>query len=257
MDIEDKLILAKLMDKINLSKTRNKIINTEFLTIHQKDIIKKELKRIKYKNYIFFGGYEEAEAEILVVYPEKLGLQIAEKNLSNVIKAIQIILPKETAEKYTHRDYLGAVMRTGLNRNRIGDIIVYKNKAYIIVLDKNAKYIAEFLEGLTMFSKAQIEIIYYNQIEIKQPEFEEIRITVSSMRLDNIVSEIAKTSREKAGKMIGEEKVFVNSKVETKITKTVNEKDVLAIRGSGKFIIDEIIGTNKKGKTIINIKKYK
>ena len=49
MEIEDKLVIAKLMDKINLCKTRNKIVNTEFLTIYQRDIIQKELNKNKVK----------------------------------------------------------------------------------------------------------------------------------------------------------------------------------------------------------------
>lgn len=259
MEIEDKLIIAKLMDKIEISKTRNKIINTEFLTIYQKEIIKKQLNKIKFKNYIFFGGYNEAEAESLIIYPGKLDIEIVKNNLKNIIKAIRIILPndKEVIGKYTHRDYLGAVMKAGLNRDRIGDILVHQDKGYIIVLNENAEYIAEFLKSLTIFSKAKIQIIDYNEIELKKIEFEEIKITVSSMRFDNIVSEIIKSSREKACKMIIEEKVFINSKVETKGTKEVKEKDIIAIRGHGKYIINEIIGQNKKGKIIILVYKYK
>lgn len=49
----------------------------------------------------------------------------------------------------------------------------------------------------------------------------------------------------------------MNSKLETKPTKAVKEKDILAVRGSGKYIISEILGNNKKGKIIINVKKYK
>src|SRR5699024_2440574 len=140
MQIEDKLIIAKLMDKIKICRTRNKIVHTEFLSIYEKQIIQKELNRNKIKNYIFFGGYEGAEGEILVIYPEKLGKDIAEKNLKNILKAIKIKLPKELEGKYNHRDYLGCVMKTGLNRNRIGDIIVHEDGAYIIVLKENAEY---------------------------------------------------------------------------------------------------------------------
>lgn len=257
MEIEDKLIIAKLMDKIEISKTRNKIVNTEFLTIYQKEIIQKELNKNKIKNYFFFGGYEGAEGEILVIYPEKLGEEIAKKNLENIIKVIKITLPKEVKGKYTHRDYLGAVMKTGLNRNRIGDIIVHEDSSYIIVLKENAEYIAEFLKDLIRFSKAKIEIINYGEIKVKDQEFEEMKITVSSMRLDSIVSEIAKISRGKAEESITEEKVFINSKLETKGSKAIKENDILAIRGNGKFAISEIIGNNKKGKMIVLVKRYK
>lgn len=257
MKIEDKLTIAKVMDKIKICKTRNKIVNTEFLTIYQKDIIKRELNKMKIKNYIFFGGYELSEGECLIIYPEKLSIDIVIKYLDNIIKVVKIKLPKEVKGKYTHRDYLGSVMQTGLNRNRIGDIIVYEDIAYIIVLNENSEYIARFLKGLVRFNKAEIEIINCSEIKVKEAEFEETKISVSSMRIDNVVSEIAKISRGKAEKLLGEEKVFINSINEVKASKTIKVNDILVIRGLGKFIIYEIIGNNSKGKNIVLVKKYK
>lgn len=257
MEIEDKLILAKFMDKVRTCKTKNKIVNSEFLTVYQREIIGKELGKLKIRNYFFFGGYDEAEGECIIIYPEKLGVEIAKTNLDNIIKTIKIELPKELYGKYSHRDYLGAVMQTGLNRNRIGDIIVHDKKAYVIVLEENAKYIANYLQSLTRFRKSKIEIINCNDIELKEKQFEELKISVSSMRLDNIVSEIARISRGKASILLNEEKIFVNSKCETKATKIIKQSDVLVIRSRGKFIIDKIGDINSKGKTIIYIKQYK
>lgn len=256
MEIEEKMLIAKLMDKIKICKTRNKIVNTEFLTIYQKEILKRELNKMKIKNYFFFGGYEGAEGECLIVYPEKLELDIVRSGLGNILKAIKIELPKEVYNKYTHRDYLGAAMQTGLNRNRIGDIIVYETGAYIVVLKENAEYIKECLKGLTKFSKAKLEVVEYTEIKVKEPEFIETKINVSSMRLDNIVSEIAKTSRNKAEDLLKEEKVFVNSKLETKNTKMLKENDILAIRGKGKYIIGEVLESGRKNKIIVKVKQY-
>lgn len=257
MEIEDKLLIAKLEDKIALCKTRNRILNTEFLTPYQREIIQKELNKNKIKNYIFFGGYEDAEGQILVIYPEKLGEDIAKKNLTSILKAIKIKLPKELEGKYNHRDYLGCAMKIGLNRNRIGDIIVHEAGAYIIVLEENAEYIASILKDMTRFSKSEVEVIDISAIELEEPEFEEIHITVSSMRLDNAISEMVKISRSKAEEFLSSEKVFVNSKLETKGSKPIKQGDILVIRGKGKFIIFELLGSNKKGKSIILIKKYK
>lgn len=257
MQIEEKLLIAKVLDKITISKTRNKIQNTEFLTSYQKELIKKELSKQKIKNYIFFGGYEEAEGEVLIIYPEKLGIELTKKNLKNSIKAIKIELPKELKGKYNHRDYLGSCMRAGLNRDRIGDIIVYEDKAYIIVLNENAQYIVDFLKELTSFSKSNITIIDTEEIEVKPQEFEEIKITVPSLRLDSIISETIKVSRRKAEELITEEKVYVNAKIENKLSKTLKQGDILAIRGNGKYILSELLGRNKKDKQIVIIKKYK
>ena len=256
-NIEDKLIIAKLMDKIKLCKTRNKIVNTEFLSMYQREIIQKELNRQKIKNYLFFGGYDEADGQILIIYPDKLDLQIIENNLKEIIKAIEIKLPKEQVGEYNHRDYLGIVMKAGLNRNRIGDIIVHPDSAYIFVLNENAEYIKNILKEFSRFNKAEIEIINYNNVKLKKQEYEEIKISVSSMRLDNVISEIIKLSRNKVDELFLQEKIFLNSKLEKKNSKIINEKDILAIRGYGKYLVDEFIGNNKKGKNIVQIKKYK
>ncbi len=255
--VEDKLIVAKIMDKVKICKSRNKIVHTEFLTPYQREIIQKELNKNKIKNYLFFGGYEEAEGKILVLYPEKFEMDIVNKNLENIIKVIKIKIPKEVEGKYNHRDYLGTVMKAGLNRNRIGDIVVEKDGACIFVLEENAEYILKSLKEFTRFAKAKIEIINFKEVEIKEQEFEMIKITVVSMRIDAIISSLLKVSRNKAEELIKQEKIFVNTKVEKKISKEINEKDILAIRGYGKAIIEEIIGNNKSEKLIIRIKKYK
>lgn len=257
MEIEEKLIIAKLLDKIKTSKKANKIVNTEFLSIYQKQIIQKKLNELDIKNYIFFGGYDEAEGQILIIYPEKFDLDIVVNNIKNIIKVIKIVLPKELEGKYSHRDYLGSVMQMGLNRNRIGDIIVYSNKTYIIVLKENAEYLINYLNNLTKFRKSQIELIDYPDIEVKPIEYEDFNILINSMRLDNFVSEIANISRSKAEEMLKQEKIYINSKVETKSSKAVKEKDIIVIRGKGKYFVDKILGENKKEKIIVNIKKYK
>lgn len=254
---EEKLIIAKLNDKIKFCKTKNKIVNTEFLNMHQEIIINKEIARIKEKNYIFTGGYEEAESKLLVIYPEKLTEDIAEQNIKNIIKAIKINLPNEQKGRYQHKDYLGTIMQFGLERERIGDIIVHEDKAYILVLQENAEYIKDSLKLTSKFKKSQIEIIDINEIETKELEFEEIKITINSPRLDNFVSEIAKTSRNDTSKLIEAEQVFVNCQVETRQSRTIEKGDIIVIRRKGKFIVDEFRHINRKNRQIVIIKKYK
>lgn len=257
MEIEDKLTIAKLLDKIKLSKSSNKIVNTEFLSIYKQEIMQRKLNELGVKNYIFFGGYDEAEGKILIIYPEKFDMDIVIKHLNNIIKVIKIKLPKELEGKYQHRDYLGSIMQMGLNRNRIGDIIVYDDRTYIIVLKENAEYLVNYISDLTKFRKSQIELVDYQKIEIKPIEYEEFNILINSMRLDNFVSEIVKISRSKTEELLRQEKIFIDAKTEIKASKIIKEKDILVIRGKGKFLIDKIIGENKKGKTIVSIKKYK
>jgi len=251
----EKILISKIFDKIKFSKTRNKITNSEFLNEFQINVIKNELSKIKEKNYIFTGGYETAESKILVAYPEKLD-NIYE-HVNDILKAIKIELPNEIHGKLSHRDYLGTAMSFGLSRERIGDIIVYQDLAYILVLAENAEYIKNSFEVEKRFRKAKIEIIDINEIKVKEPEFEEFNIMIASNRLDNVICEILNTSRKMAQELIFDEKVFINYVAETKMTKAIKEKDRLIIRGSGKYLIDEFLGKNKRSKEIIRIKKYK
>ena len=254
---EEKIILAKLNDKIRLCKTKNKLVNTEFLNMYQENIIRKELERIKAKNYILTGGYSEAESKILIIDPEKITEEIAKENITNIIKVIKIQLPNEQKGKYQHRDYLGTIMQFGLERERIGDIIVYEDEAYVIVLSENAQYIKDSLQTTKKFKKSKIEIIDIVEMKVKKPEFEEIKISVNSQRLDNFISEICKISRSETTRLIESELVSINCKIETKQTKTVETGDVLIIRGKGKFIVSDFLDINRKGKQVVIVKKYK
>ena len=58
--------------------------------MYQENIIRKELERIKAKNYILTGGYSEAESKILIMYPEKITEEIEIENITNIIKVIKI-----------------------------------------------------------------------------------------------------------------------------------------------------------------------
>lgn len=255
-NIEDKLLIAKLQDKIKQCKIRNKIVSTEFLNLHQKKLIQNKLNELKIKNYIFHGGFEEAENQVLIIYPEKLTEEIVLNAINDIINAIKITLPNEQVGEYEHRDYLSAVMRLGLERERIGDIIVYKNEAYIISLKENAQYIADSLKEFTRFKKSQIEIIRIEETKSKTPEFIQVEIHVSSNRLDSIVSEIARTSRSKAEELIKNEKVSINCKYEYKSSKTVNVGDIIIVRGSGKYILENIKENPRTKRLTIILKKY-
>ena len=255
-NVEDRLLIAKLQDKIKHCKTRNKIVNTDFLNLHQKKLIQNKLNELKIKNCIFHGGFEEAENKLLILYPEKLTEEIVLNSINEIINVIKIVLPNEQVGEYEHRDYLSAVMRLGLGRERIGDIIVYENEAYIVVLKENAEYIKNSLQEFTRFKKSKIEIIDVEEIKSKTPELMPIEIHVSSNRLDSIVSEIARTSRSKAEELIKNERVSINCKYEYKSSKQVNIGDIIIVRGSGKYILEEITQNQRTKRLTIILNKY-
>ena len=100
-DEEDKLLAARILDKIKLAKTRNQIEYTDFLNMHQKVISQEILKMQKEENYTFFTPCEEAEKLVLVVYPDKYAELFEQNkyNYSNIAEVIRIKIPKENKRK--------------------------------------------------------------------------------------------------------------------------------------------------------------
>ena len=255
---KDKLLISKVMDKIKFCETKNKIQNTDFLDMAEQKLIESFLKLQKITNYIIAGGYEEAERKILLFYPEKLeGLKIESIiNLNEYLKVIRIILPNEMFGEYQHRNYLGGLMKLGIERSKIGDILVDDSGADIIIEPEICKFLLTNLQSLTRFSKSkieQIDVADLKKIEIKK---EIIKITVSSMRLDNIVAELAKCSRGKACEILTQERVLINHEVFTKASKEIKENDTVTIRGKGRFVVKQIVGNTKKGRLFLEIERF-
>lgn len=253
---DDKILLAQILDKIEMVEKKNKIEYTDFLDLAQIELVQKFINKIKIENYMVYGGFEQAERKLFVIYPEKFNSIVVEKNLANIVQIIRIQLPEDLKGKYTHRDYLGAVIKLGVERKKIGDIIVDNDGADIIVDKDIVKFLLENLGGLTRFSKSTITVQNINDLRPVAIKKEELEIIVSSMRLDNVISELARCSRNKALDIINMERVFINFECETKKTKQMKPGDMVTIRGKGRFFIKEIVGQTRSGRTIIRIEKF-
>lgn len=253
---EDKILLAQILDKIEFSLKREKLEYTDFLDMYQIALVKSFFKKIEFNNYVLYGGFDNAERNILFIYPEKYNIDMVEKNYEKVIKVIQINLGNEEIGKYTHRNYLGGVIKIGIKREKVGDIIVSDEGADIIVKDEISKGLKNGLSTLTRFENSKINIIELENLRKQEIKVEELNIIVPSLRLDNFVSDLARTSRSKAVQIINSERVFINGQNETKSSKQIKLGDIITIRGKGRFIVKEFSGTTRSGRTVVKVDKY-
>ena len=179
-----------------------------------------------------------------------------EKNYNKILKIVRVTLPEEEKGKYSHRNYLGGIVKLGLRREKVGDIIVGEDGADIITLAEFAEVLKKELPSLTRFENAKIEISEIQNLRKLELKVEETTIIVPSLRLDNFVSDLARTSRNKAGEIIAQERVFINGQNETKNSKQVKIGDIITIRGKGRFVIKEFTGTTRSGRTVVLVEKY-
>ena len=253
---EDKLCLSQVLDKIEISAKSEKIEYTDFLDMYQVSLVENFLAKNQIKNYKLYGGYEEAERKILIIYPEKFDDNMIQKNYNKIFKVIRITLPQEEKGKYSHRNYLGGIVKLGLKREKVGDIIVGEEGADIIAVSEFAEILKSELPSLTRFTNAKIEVEEIQNLRKLELKVEEISIIVPSLRLDNIVSDLARTSRSKASEIIAQERVFINGQNETKNSKQIKLGDIITIRGKGRFVIKQFTGTTRSGRIVVLIEKY-
>ncbi len=252
---EEKLLVSKLFDKIAMVEKQNKVQITDFLSPMELQILKEVLKITGVRNYKIYGGVDNAQRNVIIIFPEKLE-KLFEENQFDYNSIINCIRISNINEEYDHKVYLGGLIKLGIKREKIGDIIVYENGADIVVNKEITKFLISTITELTRFRKSKSEVIDLKDIMKKEQEFKDYKIIVSSLRLDNVVSELAKTSRTKAAEILKQDRVFLNYKSESKPTKIIQEKDLVTVRGIGKFIIDEILGNTRSGKYILIAKKY-
>ena len=258
---EDKILVAKILDKIQFASQKHQIQITDFLDGYQQKIAQKVLEQTGYKTAILYGGYEEAERKMLFCFPERLASLMSEqlqedKMIKQEMKVIAIELPNDLKGKYHHKDYLSGVMKLGIKREKIGDILVRENGADIIVQEEMLTYLFMNLPELTRFQKAKIFSKEISELEVVSIKLEMTTILVAQLRLDSVVSELLHVSRGKANEFISQERVIVNYETKTKNATMLQEGDLLTIRGKGKYKIGEILSQTTKGKLRVEVAKY-
>ncbi|MBQ3886001.1 MAG: RNA-binding protein [Ruminococcus sp.] len=247
---EDKLFYARLSDMLSRCERDCCAQFSSFLDERQCALAEEWCSRNRGELCsVLWGGYPDARRRMLAIYPEYCQEYILDEFL---MRCVTFSFRKE--DKLTHRDLLGTFMGMMLKRDTIGDIIVTEGAAQTFVTDVAAKVITG---SVSKVGRVGVKVSDDRpfELELKQ-EFEDIKGTVASMRLDCIVSLAAKVSRENAARLIRSEKVDINHFTASSVSAELREGDVLSIRGSGRFILSGIDGETKKGRIHINLRKY-
>lgn len=250
MNKEEMMQKKRFIDLSNMSYNRGIPVFTDFLSINELSILNTTKASELSTKYETFGGYEFAERQMAMFVPDALFYE-AEYPIS-VIK----IYPKyaKFAQSLGHRDYLGALVNLGVDRSKIGDIIVLSDEAYVFCAEKLADF---FCEELKQIKHTIVETVKCDlPEEIAKPSLMEITGTVSSLRIDNIVAFVTRQSRSSVLELFRTQKVFVNGRLVESNSMTVKEEDIITVRGVGKFIFKQVLNVTKKDRLNVLINKY-
>lgn len=245
---EDRLLASHIADLLEVCKKKHISRFSAFLDERQAVLAENVLNSFKSDNYIFWGGFDNAARTVLGIFPH-----YAEPETDDFpVEAIVFEYKKE--QQLTHRDFLGAIMSCGINRNMVGDIIVNAGYTVAFVYKTVANAV---ISDISKIGSVGVNVYFEKTPAINvQTSFKEINGTVSSMRTDCILSLATKLSREKTSQLIRSGNVTVNYTNAVSISAEMKAGNVFSIRGYGKYILDEINGKTKKDRIHIKIKKY-
>lgn len=247
---EDKVLLAKIWDKITAGMRKNIPANTGFLTLRELDMCR----------YLFgeqeglmpFGGFEGAERQMLVYLPEYLEKDALYEEDSPLVCLRATFYDGDTP---SHRDFLGALMGEGIARETVGDICVGKGQCDFFVTAEIAPYILQNFIGAGR-TKVHLEQIPLSEVSVPEPETKEMKDTVASVRLDSVISSGFRIGRSAAAQYVHAGKVAIDGLPCEKPDKIVDEGAKISVRGLGKIKLKSINGQTKKGRISIIIDRY-
>ena len=246
---DDRILLAKLWDKIQTGIRKNIPSNTAFLSPREQ-----EMARFLFgdsEGLFFFGGYEEAERKALLYLPDYL-----EKD--SVYEDGPLCCLRASfygGDTPTHRDFLGALMGAGIARETVGDICVGKGECIFFVTNEISSYI---LQNFTDVGRTKVHLVLTDMkaLQLPQPEVKEIRDTLASLRLDSVISTGFRIGRSQAAQLIAAGKAAINGLPCEKPDKSVEESAKVSVRGLGKICLRSVGGQTKKGRISVIIDRY-
>lgn len=249
----DQLIKAKIEDTISKCERDSYLVATAFLDSHEQAIAAAAIRSAGDIKAFLWGGYEEAERRILVCIPEFLSFEDEMKR--ELIRLVRVRKTKGSKD-LTHRDYLGSTLGLGIERRMIGDILVCSDGADIVCLGEISEYVQR---ELTRVGRVEVstEVVDLGELLTPEAKAEIIRDSISSPRLDSVVSSAFRMSRANAQKYIKAGQVSVDHAEALKPDAQVKEGSIIVLRGKGKAKLTEIGGESRKGRLRIIIERYK
>lgn len=221
--------VEKIVEKVLYSNSTN------FIEIKYLNRVKKELKNVKYNIYEPFIG-----ATKVILYNKMPNIKIYEIVSSNDLR---------------HQDILGTLYSLNISDEMFGDVVIWNNRYFIIILSSIDNYIKS---NLTSIKNSKVDLIEKDPYYLKdyKQEYEECIIIVPSIRVDVIVSKIINSSRSNALEKIKNGDIYLNYELLTKPTYMLKENDIFSIRKYGKYKFLGEINRTKKGSLVIKYLKY-
>ena len=246
---EDELCRKKLIDLSKQADRRGIVLFSTFLNLNEQNIYHQSGRFFATRTECF-GGIPHAERQMIAFIPDALSYE-----WDYPIAALKIspAHPK-FAEPFGHRDILGALMTLGVDRGKVGDIVIDDGNAFFLCEEGMADFFVENLEKIR-HTAVKLKRIPPSGLSVRQ-EFTEQEGTVASTRLDSVLACVYRLSRSQAAELFRAEKVFVDGRMVLNPSHSCDDGSIISVRGYGRFLYQQTPGETKKGRLKIRYLLY-
>lgn len=248
--VENRDIVARVIDNAEQAIKTWEVVMTDFLSPPELAEIQKSFSRLTEIHLLAWGGYPQAERQRLAIARSDLPLDQSQVELAALDIAGNFLF--DTA---SHRDFLGAMLGTGIVRDKTGDIIVLGERGAQVIVTLE---LVDFLEmSLKQVRSVPVTTrrIDLSELKIREPKKKELTTVEASLRLDAVASAGFGMSRSKMVDLIDGGDVRVNWKDTTNASSQLKTGDLIAIRGKGRLEVGEIAVT-KKDRYRVQLTRY-
>lgn len=238
--------VERVLDWIQQAR-KHQIVTTPFLDPREQDILESLVNHEGELMVQMNGGCKEAERKRAVLFPEYLGE--VEPSLFS-LAFLRITTGSGTT--LSHRDVLGSILSLGIERKKVGDIYPTPSGADLVVVSELKDF---FLMEWQKIGRQQIRIeeIGVDDLSKSKDKKEVKSVTVSSLRIDVVLSSAFRLSRNESTAMVKSGKAKLNWRLVQNPSTLVKEGDLISLRHYGRTKIEQITGRTKKGKIILKI----
>lgn len=222
---------------------------SDFLDLHQQELARAVAANGPAVSWRLDGGYEQAERKRLVAGPEW------EAQADAGLVYLRIATPGYKEDYPGHRDYLGAVLNLGIKREKLGDIVLQKTSAILISDCGLAGFISQQLTRVKR-SSVSVDTIPARDFVFEPPETTSRQISLASLRLDTAAAAAFNLSRSEVSEAIESGKAKINQREIFKGSAPVKKGDLISLRGRGRFRLEEVGGTSRKGRFRVFISRW-
>ncbi len=248
---DEDFLKKRLQELAQKAYQSNTYTFTGFLNMMELDVYHRMKQELAFIPSVSYGGIPESERQMVRFGSEDL-FGYEEEFPIACIKVKPLM--KKFAQELTHRDFLGACMNLGIERSLLGDMKIKDKEAYIFCKKSMAPFM---IENLNKVKHTNVRCSIVEQIEEEiVAQYQQLTISVSSPRLDSVVAKLYQLSRTQSLELFIQQKVFLNGKMMENNSGLIKPGDVLSVRGFGKSKMDQMSGTTKKGKLLIQMSIY-